>query len=124
MAVGDIYRIFVRFDSDTFEGKERYAVEIGKINLIVVLLDSITSQYKHKSDYIKLQYYPIRDWRQAGLKKPSYIDIRSTMSFDFDEILKSGKHIGKLSTTDVEELTKFIQNYKERLQAYIKANTT
>ena len=124
MAVGDIYRIFVRFDSDTFEVKERYAVEIGKINLIVVLLDSITSQYKHKSDYIKLQYYPIRDWRQAGLKKPSYIDIRSTMSFDFDEILKSGKHIGKLSTTDVEELTKFIQNYKERLEAYIKANTT
>ena len=124
MAVGDIYRIFVRFGSDTFEGKERYTVEIGKINLIVVLLDSITSQYKHKSDYIKLQYYPIRDWRQAGLKKPSYIDIRSTMSFDFHEILKSGKHIGKLSTTDVEELTKFIQNYKERLQAYIKANTT
>ena len=124
MAVGDIYRIFVKFDSDPLEGKERYTVEIGKINLTVVLLDSITSQYTDKSDYIKLQYYPIRDWIQAGLKKPSYIDIRSTMSFDFREILKSGKYIGKLSTTDIDQLTTFIQNYKERLEAHIKLNPT
>lgn len=124
MAVGDIHRIFVKFGSgsDNLEGKERYIVEIGKVNLTVVLLDSITSQYKDKSDYIKLQYYPIRDWRQAGLQKSSYIDIRSTMSFDFREILRSGKHIGQLSNTDVIELTKFIQNYKERLEAYIEAN--
>ena len=122
MAVGNIYRIFVKFGSDTLEGKERYVVEIGKVNLTVVLLDSITSQYKDKSDYIKLQYYPIRDWRQAGLQKSSYIDIRSTMSFDFREILRSGKYIGQLSHTDVIELTKFIQNYKERLEAHIKAN--
>lgn len=122
MAVGDIYQIFVKFGSDALEGKERYTVEIGKVNLTVVLLDSITSQYKDKSDYIKLQYYPIRDWRQAGLQKSSYIDIRSTMSFDFREILRSGKHIGQLSNADVIELTKFIQNYKERLEAHIKAN--
>ncbi|OIH12220.1 hypothetical protein A7M79_01645 [Acinetobacter baumannii] len=120
MAVGDIYRIFVKFGSDTLEGKERYTVEIGKTNLTVVLLDSITSQYENKSDFIKLQYYPIRDWRQAGLKKSSYIDIRSTMSFDFREILSSGKHVGKLSDTDVEELAKFIKNYKERLAAFLK----
>lgn len=42
------------------------------------------------------------------------------MNFDFHEILKSGKHIGKLSTNDVKELTKFIQNFKERLEAYRK----
>ena len=117
MAVGDIYRIFVKFGSDTLEGKEHYTVEISKTILTVGLLDSITSQYKDKSDYIKLQYYPIRNCRQASLKKPSYIDIRSTMSFDFRETLKSGKYIGKLSTTDVEELTKFSQNDKECLEA-------
>lgn len=122
MAVGDIYQIFVKFGSDILEGKERYTVEIGKVNLTVVLLDSMTSQYKEKSDYIKLQYYPIRDWRQTGLQKSSYIDIRSTMSFDFREILRSGKYIDQLSHTDVIELTKFIQNYKERLEAHIKAN--
>ena len=122
MTVGDIYQIFVKFGSDILEGKERYTVEIGKVNLTVVLLDSMTSQYKEKSDYIKLQYYPIRDWRQAGLQKSSYIDIRSTMSFDFREILRSGKYIGQLSHTDVIELTKFIQNYTERFEAHIKAN--
>ena len=124
MTVGDIYQIFVKFgsDSDNLEGNERYTVEIAKVNLTVVLLDSMISQYKDKSDYIKLQYYPIRDWRQAGLQKSPYIDIRSTMSFDFREILSSGKYIGQLSHTDVIELTKFIQNYKERLEAHIKAN--
>ena len=122
MAVGDIYRIFVKFDLDPLEGKERYTVEIGKTNLTIVLLDSITSQYEGKSDFIQLQYYPIRDWRQAGLKKASYIDISSTMSFDFQEILKSGKYIGQLSFTDIEELAKFIQTYKKRLEAYNQAN--
>lgn len=39
MAVGDIYRIFVRFDSDTLEGKESKIVEIGKANLTVVVVD-------------------------------------------------------------------------------------
>lgn len=124
MAVGDIYQIFVKFASDPVNGKVRYTVEIGKENLTIVLLDSITSQYQDKSDYIKLQYYPIRNWRQAGLKKPSYIDIGSTMRFDFLDILKSGKHIGQLNIIDVEELANFIQNYKERLQAYIKNNPT
>ncbi len=63
MTVGDIYQIFVKFgsDSDNLEGNERYTVEIAKVNLTVVLLDSMISQYKDKSDYIKLQYYPIRD---------------------------------------------------------------
>ena len=63
MTVGDIYQIFVKFgsDSDKLEGNERYTVEIAKVNLTVVLLDSMISQYKDKSDYIKLQYYPIRD---------------------------------------------------------------
>ena len=122
MAVGDIYQIFVRFDSDPLQGKERYTVEIGKTNLTVVLLDSITSQYKHESDFIKLQYYPIRDWRHAGLKKASFIDIRSTMSFDFREILKVGKYIGQLSSTDIEELAMFIKTYKNRLEAYNKVN--
>jgi len=123
MAVGDIYRIFVKFSSDTHDGKERYTVEVGKANLTVVLLDSITSQYEGKSNFIKLQYYPIRDWKQAGLKKPSYIDIGSTMNFDFREILKSGKHIGALTDTDVRELAEFIRSYKERLQAHIKAGS-
>lgn len=32
MTVGDIYRIFVKFGSDTLEEKEHYTVEISKTN--------------------------------------------------------------------------------------------
>ena len=57
MAVGDIYRIFVRFGSDTLEGKEPYTVEIGKNNLTVILLDSIISQYKAIKNELSLEDY-------------------------------------------------------------------
>lgn len=123
MATGDIYHIFVKFKADTNDGKERFTVEIGKSNLFIIVLNSITSQYQEKSDYIKLQYYPIRDWQLAGLKKASYIDIGSIMEVNFQNIMQIGKHIGTLSQRDIEELAEFIRTYKERLQAYNKANS-
>lgn len=52
MAVGDIYRIFVAF-GDTQQGKERYTVEVGHVKLGLVVLDSITSKYTNKSEFIK-----------------------------------------------------------------------
>ena len=57
MAVGVLYRIFVRFGSDTLEGKEPYTVEIGKNNLTVILLDSIISQYKAIKNELSLEDY-------------------------------------------------------------------
>ena len=68
MSVSDIYRIFVRFGSDTLEGKERYTVGIGKTNLTVILLDSIISQYKaiknelSHEDYAKLLSADLPKW--------------------------------------------------------------
>lgn len=34
----------------------------------------ITSKMFKKSDYISKQYAPIDDWKECGLKKPSYVD--------------------------------------------------
>ena len=68
MSVSDIYRIFVRFGSDTLEGKERYTVGIGKTNLTVIFLDSIISQYKaiknelSPEDYAKLLSAYLSQW--------------------------------------------------------------
>lgn len=122
MAVGDIYKIFVAFDTlenaPQIEGKERYTVEIGQVQLGVILMDSITSQYHSKSDFIKLQYYPIKDWLQAGLKKPSYIDIKSTRQFDMLEIMRHGHYTGQLSSQDIQDLAEFIRSYKQRLQNF------
>ena len=120
MAVGDIYRIFVKFGSDPTKGKERYTVQIGRASLTILLFDGITSQYDQKSEYIKLQYYPIRDWREAGLKKMSYIDILSTVEVEFQQVWQLGVHTGSLTTRDIEELAAFIHSYKKRLSDFIK----
>lgn len=124
MATGDLYRIFVAFlgnkkdnkNKYDGEGKVRYTFEVGKIGLGVVLLDAITSQYHSKSDYIKRQYYPIKDWLQAGLSKPSYIDIKSTRQYNFTEILNHGTHTGQLSLRDVQDLAEFIRQYRKLVE--------
>lgn len=118
MATGDIYRIYVAFEQKA-GGKERFSVEVGRENLAVVILDSITSQYHHKSGFIKAQYYPIQDWLQAGLKKPSYVDIKSSRSYDLTDIMQHGHYTGQLSMRDVQSLAKFIKSYRTRLE-YLK----
>ena len=80
-------------------------------------MDSITSQYQHKSDFIKQQYYPIQDWHQTGLKQPSYIDILSSRSYQMEEVLKHGQYTGQLTLRDVQGLAEFIRSYKERIKA-------
>lgn len=115
MAVGDIYRIFVAFEG-TQQGKERYTVEVGQMKLGLVVLDSITSKYTNKSEFIKKQYYPIKDWQQAGLQKPSYIDIKSSHTYDLNEVIKHGKFTGQLTLRDIQDLAEFIKTYKQRLK--------
>src|SRR5690625_2050902 len=115
MATGDIYHIEVAYDQKA-GGKQRYTVEVAKKRLGVVLLENITSQYQRKSDFIKTQYYPIQDWLQAGLKKPSYVDIKSSRTYDLNEIIQRGSHTGQLSLHDVQELARFIKSYRARLE--------
>lgn len=115
MAVGDIYRIFVSYQNGE-GGKERYTVEIGRNQENLVILDSITSQYQQKSECIKTQYYPIKDWLQAGLKKPSYVDIKSSQLYELQSLMQHGKYTGRLSMRDVEDLAQFIKSYRLRLQ--------
>jgi len=115
VATGDIYRIYVAFGQKP-GGKVRYTVEVGRKSLGVLVLNAITSQYRHKSDFIKTQYYPIQDWLQAGLDKPSYVDIKSSRTYDLNEIIQRGSHTGQLSLHDVQELARFIKSYRARLE--------
>jgi len=114
MATGNIYSLFVDFNQKT-GGKERFTVEISQIGLGIVVLDDITSKYEKKSDFIKLQYYPIKDWREAGLKQPSYVDIGSRHTLSLQEMVELSRYMGKLSLRDVEDLAAFIHNCKDRL---------
>ena len=93
------------------------------VNNKVVLMNLITSKYLTKSDYIKLQYYPIQDWQEAGLKMPSYIDILSKQYVDYNDELKQ-RLKGKLTINDMVNLTNFITTYPKRKKAWRQKNNT
>lgn len=117
MAAGDVYKIYVVFQ-DEDGGKERYVVQVGNTQIeIGVTVSSITSQYENKSEEIKARYYPVKDWKAAGLTKPSYVDIRSKNTYSVLEVMQGGKHVGSLSAQDMIGLYDFIRSYKTRMQA-------
>lgn len=117
MAAGDVYKIYVAYDKNSNDGKERYVVQLGETQIeIGVSMSSITSQYDEKSEYIKAQYYEIKDWQQAGLKKKSYVDIRSKTKYTFLQVLQLGKCVGVLTAKDMIGLLDFIKTYHSRIQ--------
>lgn len=42
-----------------------------------LMVFNVSTKYKTKSKVIKRQYAEIKDWRAAGLDKPSWIDVRA-----------------------------------------------
>ncbi|MCV3323701.1 toxin-antitoxin system, toxin component, MazF family protein [Pediococcus ethanolidurans] len=72
------------------------------------------SKFNSKSDRIKAQYFEIRDWNSLGLKGLLYIDIGTIFSIKLNTIDHAVK-LGKLSLTDVKELTVFIRKYRKKL---------
>ncbi|WP_429973153.1 type II toxin-antitoxin system PemK/MazF family toxin [Enterococcus sp. AZ163] len=88
----------------------------GKRRPVVVIEDkkerleffSITSKYSEKSERMKRLYYPIKNWKEAGLSKESWIDVgtlRGVSKLDNDIIFK---HVGKLTYNDISNLNEFI----------------
>ncbi|MGN1272485.1 MAG: type II toxin-antitoxin system PemK/MazF family toxin [Lactobacillus sp.] len=73
-----------------------------------VLVFKVTSQYKKKSSQIKKLYYPIREWKAAGLKKQSYVDTHKLYRLAQKWIF-SRQPIGKLTDTDRLGLFEFIK---------------
>ncbi len=69
----------------------------------------MTSQYHNKSLNIKKNYYPIKYWKEAGLKKQSWIDTGKILMVDLAS-LDSVTKIGTLKTEDIKGLTQFIIN--------------
>jgi len=102
----DIVGIHVAY-ADGTGGKRRpvLIVDTRKESLRFLRL---TSQYENKSSKIRKQYYPIKHWKEAGLKKPSWIDVGSVLTVNrthLDSITK----IGALDTDDIDGLAQFIK---------------
>ncbi|WP_368645730.1 type II toxin-antitoxin system PemK/MazF family toxin [Alkalibacterium putridalgicola] len=68
----------------------------------------LTSQYESKTSKIRKQYYPIKHWKEAGLKKPSWIDVGSVLKVNRTH-LDSVTKIGALDTDDIDGLAQFIK---------------
>lgn len=60
----------------------------------------ITTKYQTKSKYIKEQYYKIKDWKQSGLYKPSWVDVGELKYIDADEA--DIKKIGTMTAGDLK----------------------
>lgn len=67
------YDVCIAYVSWDGGGKRRPVLLISE-NSCYTEAFRITSQYANKSEAVKSRYFEIRDWRRAGLLKPSYID--------------------------------------------------
>ncbi|KRM83437.1 hypothetical protein FD21_GL000249 [Liquorilactobacillus vini DSM 20605] len=110
MRTNDLISLYVSF-VETNGGKPR-PVLIRKVSEQTVEAFKITSKYQNKSAYIKQQYYPIKDWQAAGLKKPSWVDLGNLYRFP-KAGLKFNK-IGHLSKLDQNKIADFAFDLKAR----------
>ena len=91
-------------------------IEDGKYRPVVILFEEeaavtvykITSQYEGKSDSIRSQYLAVTDWQDAGLSKPSYIDMVKAYQIPLVSVRRTP--IGTLSTRDREALITFMKS--------------
>ncbi|MCL2098848.1 MAG: type II toxin-antitoxin system PemK/MazF family toxin [Oscillospiraceae bacterium] len=102
----DAYEIYVAYISWASGGKRRPVLVIEENAGNVTVFD-ITTQYQNKSESIRVKYFQINDWRQAGLDMQSYIDTNSTITVSLTAI-DSKNPIGRLSAGDEERLIEFI----------------
>lgn len=78
----------------------------------------ITSHFAEKSKYIQQQYYEIKDYKKAGMVKPSWIDIRALRRFSLQNV--ELKKRGELSLDDQMGLINFIRSYPKRIKTFLK----
>lgn len=109
MNKSELVSIYVAF-TDVSGGKRR-PVLITKHSENILHFYRLTSKYDNKSAKIKMQYYPLKDWREAGLIKPSWIDIGQELKARKDD-LSSIRHIGHLTERDINGLTLFVEKFK------------
>lgn len=108
MRTNDLISLYVSF-VETKGGKSR-PVLIRKVSELTIQAFKITSKYQNKSAYIKQQYYPIKDWKTAGLNRPSWVDLGNLYSFPKAGL--SFKEIGHLSKLDQIKIADFALNLK------------
>lgn len=92
------YDLYIAYVDWGHSGKSRPVVVLARDTQLVSAF-SITTQYENKSDHIKAQYMPIKKWKEAGLNKPSYIDVGRIIKLPTSVFM--GIAIGRLTDVDI-----------------------
>ena len=100
------FNIFTSYISWDSGGKVRpvlvYALDDDSVKIY-----PITTQYENKSESVKLRYFKINDWSQAGLDKQSYIDTGTRMKQSLS-VFANLKRVGTLTESDKTRLLEFL----------------
>lgn len=105
----DIISVYISFIVG--HGGKRRPILVLSVHGEELYFYQLTSQYENKSKMIQDQYYPLKNWREVGLNKKTYVDIgliRSANRFDLDKITR----IGYLTVADQNGLADFIVQFK------------
>lgn len=107
MRINEIYTAYVSWG---VSGKRRpvLVIEDRENN---VFCYKITSKFSQKSEKIKRNYFPLKDWYQEGLVKQSYVDVGNIAKLSKEEI--KFNFVGELSLRDIEALIRFISDRYE-----------
>jgi len=103
-----LFDIFITYISWDGGGKNRPV-------LALILSDDtayvypITTKYEGKSEAVRMQYYKICDWAQAGLDTQSYIDTGTLISLSM-AVFKNKAPVGKLTENDKLLLLDFLNS--------------
>ena len=99
----EIYISYVSWGSD---GKYR-PVLVFALKDEAAYVFTITSQYKTKSEAIRVKYFKLNDWKHAGLDKQSYVDTGNYFTVPLS-VLNDKAPIGELSSEDKQRLLEFL----------------
>lgn len=79
---------------------------LWKLNDVAIFY-KITSKFANKSDAIRENYFPIMYWKDAGLKKPSFVDLNTRYNAKMFANYPV-REIGRLTRQDAVNLEKKI----------------
>lgn len=80
----------------------------------------VTTRYEEKSDTIQDIYYKIKNWRQAGLDRQSYVDVHKTYEVPTWKLTET-RLKGTLTDEDAVRLLNHIKEHQDEIQALARS---
>jgi hypothetical protein len=102
------YDIFLAYISWGESGKYR-PILVYSLENSTAKAYQITTKFADKSKSIQSQYFEIKDWQQAGLQKPCYVNTIDKFTFPV-AFVEQMLVVGKLTQNDKARFIRFLRN--------------